>query len=65
LAPYCQAIGLGVVVLGITYLSLILGELVPKQLALVTRTHGCCGRLPDASLVPDRRPDRLAPDHLD
>jgi putative hemolysin len=34
LAPYRNAIGLGVVVLGITYLSLILGELVPKQLAL-------------------------------
>jgi putative hemolysin len=34
IAPYRYAIGLGVVVLGITYLSLILGELVPKQLAL-------------------------------
>jgi putative hemolysin len=34
LAPYRHAIGLGVVVLGITYLSLIFGELVPKQLAL-------------------------------
>lgn len=34
LAPYSDALGLGLVVLGITYLSLILGELVPKQLAL-------------------------------
>lgn len=34
LAPYSDAIGLGIVVLSITYLSLILGELVPKRLAL-------------------------------
>lgn len=34
LAPYSQAIALGIVVLIITYLSLILGELVPKRLAL-------------------------------
>jgi|SRR5215213_668493 len=34
LARYSNALGLGVVVVGITYLSLILGELVPKQLAL-------------------------------
>lgn len=34
LAPYSEGIGLGIVVLGITYLSLIVGELVPKQLAL-------------------------------
>jgi putative hemolysin len=34
LAPYSEAIGLGVVVLAITYLSLIVGELVPKRLAL-------------------------------
>lgn len=34
LAPYSQAISFGVVVVGITYLSLILGELVPKRLAL-------------------------------
>ncbi|HEX8203710.1 MAG TPA: hemolysin family protein, partial [Isosphaeraceae bacterium] len=34
LAPYGEAIGLAVVVAGITYLSLILGELVPKRLAL-------------------------------
>jgi putative hemolysin len=34
LAPYGEAIGLGIVVLGITYVSLVLGELVPKQIAL-------------------------------
>jgi putative hemolysin len=34
LAPYSEAIGIGIVVLGITFLSVIIGELVPKQLAL-------------------------------
>lgn len=34
LASYSEAIGIGVVVIGITYLTLIFGELVPKQLAL-------------------------------
>jgi len=34
LAPYSQAISFGVVVISITYLSLIVGELVPKRLAL-------------------------------
>ncbi len=34
LAPYAQAIALGLVVVAITYLSLIVGELVPKRLAL-------------------------------
>jgi putative hemolysin len=33
-AFYGEALGLGVVVLSITYLSLIVGELVPKRLAL-------------------------------
>lgn len=33
-APYSEVIGVGVVVLGITYLSLVLGELVPKRVAL-------------------------------
>jgi len=32
--PYSQAVGLGIVVMGITYFSLIIGELVPKRLAL-------------------------------
>ena len=34
LAPYSKAIALGVVVLSITYLSLIFGELIPKRIAL-------------------------------
>jgi putative hemolysin len=34
LAPYSEAISVGVVVLVISYLSLVLGELVPKRLAL-------------------------------
>ena len=33
-APYSEALGLGLIVLGITFLSLVIGELVPKQLAL-------------------------------
>jgi len=35
LAPHSDAVGTGVVVLGITYLSLVVGELVPKRIALV------------------------------
>jgi magnesium and cobalt exporter, CNNM family len=34
LAPYAEAVALGVVVAGITYLSLIIGELVPKRIGL-------------------------------
>lgn len=34
LAPYSELIGVGIVVIVITYLSLIIGELVPKRLAL-------------------------------
>jgi putative hemolysin len=34
LAPYAPQVALGIVVLGITYLSLILGELVPKRIGL-------------------------------
>ena len=35
LAPYSEAISTGVVVVCLTYLSLIVGELVPKRLALI------------------------------
>ncbi len=35
LAPYSQSLALGLVVLVITYLSLVVGELVPKRLALL------------------------------
>lgn len=34
LQPYSQALSVGIVVLGITYFSLVLGELVPKRVAL-------------------------------
>lgn len=34
LAPYSDAIGFAVIVVVITYLSLVIGELVPKQIAL-------------------------------
>jgi putative hemolysin len=34
LAPYAHSIALGLVVLALTYFSLVLGELVPKRLAL-------------------------------
>ncbi len=33
-APYAEAIGVAIVVISITYLSLIIGELIPKRLAL-------------------------------
>ena len=35
LAPYAQVIGMGVVVAAITYFTLVLGELVPKRVALI------------------------------
>ena len=34
LAPYSEILGLGAVVLGITYLSLVMGELVPKRIGM-------------------------------
>lgn len=34
IGPYSQTVSQGVVVLGITYLTLVLGELVPKQIGL-------------------------------
>jgi putative hemolysin len=50
LAPYAGAIALGAVVAGITYLSLIVGELVPKRLAL---------NAPEAVVSRAARPMRL------
>jgi putative hemolysin len=35
IAPYAHAIGIAAVVLGLSYVSLIFGELVPKRIALV------------------------------
>src|SRR5450756_1930523 len=34
IAPYAKTVAVGTVVLAVTYLSLIVGELVPKQIAL-------------------------------
>jgi putative hemolysin len=34
LAPYASALAIGIVVVGVTYLSLVIGELVPKRIAL-------------------------------
>ena len=40
LAPYAEAVGVGVVVVVLTFLSLVIGELVPKRLAL-SNPEGC------------------------
>ena len=42
LAPYAEALGLVVVVVVLTYLSLIIGELVPKRLALANPEGIAC-----------------------
>lgn len=41
-SPYSEAIALAAVVLGITYLSLVIGELVPKRLALHNTERIAC-----------------------
>lgn len=41
-APYAESVGLALVVLCITYLSLIVGELVPKRLALSAPERFAC-----------------------
>jgi putative hemolysin len=41
-APYAESVGLALVVVGITYLSLIVGELVPKRLALSAPERWAC-----------------------
>jgi putative hemolysin len=46
LAPYAGSIALGMVVLGITYFSLIIGELVPKRLALQNAEAVACAAAP-------------------
>ena len=55
LGPYAEALGLGVVVLGIAFFSLVLGELVPKRLAL-----GHPERLAALAAVPLRLLSRAA-----
>ncbi|MCX9012270.1 MAG: hemolysin family protein [Candidatus Methanoperedens sp.] len=42
LAPYSRAVALVIVVLGITYLTLVIGELVPKRLALHNAERIAC-----------------------
>jgi putative hemolysin len=42
LSPYSEAIALGIVVLGITYLTLVIGELVPKRIALHNAERIAC-----------------------
>lgn len=42
IAEYAVPISLGIVVIGITYLSLIIGELIPKQLALRNPERVAC-----------------------
>ena len=57
LAPLQRALGFGLVVLAVTYLSLILGELVPKRLALNSPERDGRQRRPaDAGPVPAGRP---------
>ncbi len=55
LAPYGEAIALGIVVLAIAYLSLVIGELVPKRLALANSD-----RVATRVAVPMRRLSTLA-----
>jgi putative hemolysin len=54
LAPYSHAIGLAVVVLAITFFSIVIGELVPKQLAL-----GNPERIASAFALPIRKSSSL------
>lgn len=42
LGPYAEAIGVGIVVAAITYLSLVIGELVPKRMALANPERIAC-----------------------
>ncbi|WCJ58318.1 hemolysin family protein [Fontisphaera persica] len=42
LAPYAQSLGLGLVVVTLTYFSLVLGELLPKRIALTQPERIAC-----------------------
>lgn len=55
LAPYGETIAVGLVVVGITYFSLVIGELVPKRLAL-----NSAERIASAVAVPMRTLSTLA-----
>lgn len=50
IAPYSEGIGVGLVVLVITFLSLVIGELVPKRLAL-NNAEGVAVRVSRAMLL--------------
>ena len=58
LAPYSEAIGLLIGVLPVTYLSLVLGELVPKRLAARSRGGLVNGRGTDDVLFKNTLADR-------
>jgi putative hemolysin len=51
LAPYAEAIGLVLVVVAITYVSLIFGELVPKRLALANAERVAATMAPPMRLL--------------
>jgi putative hemolysin len=42
ISPYGGSVGIGITVVGITYLSLIIGELVPKRIALTQPERVAC-----------------------
>jgi putative hemolysin len=50
LAPYSEALGLGTVVISISYFSLVIGELAPKRIALYSPE-----RIASAVAIPMRR----------
>nr|NJM02975.1 HlyC/CorC family transporter [Desulfobacula sp.] len=50
-APYAEAIGVTIVVVSITYLSLILGELIPKRIALNDPENLACLVAPAINLL--------------
>ena len=51
IAPYAEAIGVTIVVVCITYLSLILGELIPKRIALNDPENLACLVAPAINLL--------------
>lgn len=51
LAPYAAAVSIGLVVLGITFLSLVVGELAPKQIALASPERVAAATAPAMSAL--------------
>jgi putative hemolysin len=51
LAPYSEALSFGVVVAIITFLSVVVGELVPKRLAMTNPEHLACAMAPSMRLL--------------